>query len=181
MEKQNIQLMKPQKTWFFEKDGVPFGVNEKEAWELITNKSSWRRNDIEMLGMSDGQKFHEIVKAAGPRREELQVEIKALQEKLDKYIKGHDRLLFDEFAEEDDPRVLRAKELIKKTEDEMEPLETELKELRSGLISKAFNAELEVARGNMVRPGNQDILTPQKGGNPSHQAMLENFRKSKGV
>lgn len=173
--------MPPQKTWFFEKDGKPFAVNEKEAWTLLTNKSNWRRQDIKMLGMSDGETFHKVIKEAGPRKEELKTQIAEIKKKLNKYIAGHDRLMFEEFAEEDDPRVVRAKELIKKTEDELDPVEAELDALQLGLYEKAFNAELEKARGNMVSPRNFTVIAPKGASNPQHKAMLDDFKRSKGA
>lgn len=156
--------MPPQKTWFFQKGGDPFAVNEKEAWELLTNRSNWRDRTISMIGVSDGQTFYDVMKQAVPRKHELNTQVKELKEKLNKYIKAHDRLLFEELEDEDSPKVLKAKELIKKTENEIEPLENELRELSNGLYQKAFNAELEKARGNMEQPRDFDHITKAERG-----------------
>jgi molybdopterin converting factor small subunit len=179
MEKKDVKIMPPQPTWFFEgADGKPFAVNEREAFSLLTNKSEWRRRDIKMLGASDGTTYHEVVKSAGPRKEELKEEIKKVKDVLNKYIAGHDRLMFDEFAEEDDPRVQRAKKLIAETEEKLEPLENELKELRENLIKRAFNAELEKARGNMQRP--KDFTSTVKG-DKRFEGMMDEFKRTRRV
>lgn len=173
--------MRPQPTWFF-KDGAGkvFAVNEKEAFEILTNRSQWRRHDLTMVGQSDGQTYYQMINEAGPKGREIEAKIKEKRQNLDKLIKGHDRLIFEEFYEEDDPKVQRAKAMIAKAEEELAPMEEELKSLRSGLVQKAFDAELEKATGNMVNPRDFSVVS-KVGNNPQHQAVMNNFVQSKRV
>jgi hypothetical protein len=181
MEKETVEQMKPQPTWFFEgADGKPFAVNEKEAWDLLTNKSQWRRHDLKMLGASDGQTYHETIKGAGGRTKELQKQIADKKSSLDRYIKGHDKLMFEDFLDEDDPKVQRAKEVIAKVEAEIDPLEKELKDIKGNLVQKAFNAELEKARGNMQNPRDFSVIA-RASDNPGHQHIANHFAQAKRV
>lgn len=175
---QEVQAMKQQKTWFFEKNGEPFAVNEKEAWELVSNKSTWRTRDIKMIGCSDGTAYYNTVKDAGSRRTELKGIVDALKLKLNKLIAAHDKLMFEEFLDDKNERVQRAKKLIADVETELEPLDEELKSLSSGLIRKAFEAELEAARNNKEMPRNFDVQVKAERG---LESIAEQFKKSIGV
>lgn len=181
MEKENVEVMPPQKTWFFtDSSGRVFPTNEKEAFNLLTENSRWRRQDIKMIGMSDGTTYHQVIKSAGTRTKELVELIREKKETLNKYVQGHDKLLFEQFVSEDDARIIRAKELIKKVEDELEPLEKELKDLRANIVQKAFDAELEKARGNIVMPRDFTVVTKNDAG-PMGNRILENFANAKRV
>lgn len=181
MEKENVEVMPPQKTWFFtDSSGRIFPANEKEAFNLLTENSRWRRQDIKMIGMSDGTTYHEVIKGSKARTGELVKLIQEKKETLNKYIQGHDKLLFEQFVSEDDRRVLRAKELIKKVEDELEPLEKELKDLRTNIVKMAFDAELEKARGNFVNPRDFTVITKNDAGAMGNR-VLEGFANAKRV
>jgi hypothetical protein len=176
-----VEVMPPQKTWFFtDSTGRVFPANEKEAFNLLTEKSRWRRQDIKMLGMSDGTTYYEFIKNSKEKTGELSGKIGELKEKLNKYIAGHDKLMFEDFVAETDPRIVRAKKLIKEVEDEMEPLEKQLKDLRENVIKKAFDAELEKARGNMVSPRDFSVIG-KTDGDPRNQRFMETFTNSKRV
>lgn len=171
--------MGPQATWFFQgADGKPFAANEKEAFDLLTNRSNWRRQDLRMLGMSDGTTYYETVKGSKSKIAELKEKVKEKKATLNKYIAGHDKLMFEDFAEKDDPRVIRAKKLIKEVEDELEPLEKELYDVQHNIIQTAFNAELDKARGNMVKP--RDFTTIAKAGK-EYQGIVDRFSASRRV
>lgn len=181
MEKENVEVMPPQKTWFFtDSTGRVFPANEKEAFNLLTENSRWRRQDIKMIGMSDGTTYHQIIKGAGEKTKELVRKIADLKETLNKYIAGHDKLLFEQFADKEDPRVQRAQKLIKEVEGEIEPLEKELKELRTNLVKTAFNAELEKARGNLVNPRDFSVIA-KTDGTQRGDAVMQGFINSKRV
>lgn len=181
MEKENVEVMPPQKTWFFtDSSGRVFPANEKEAFNLLTENSRWRRQDIKMIGMSDGTTYHEVIRGSKARTAELGNLIKEKKETLNKYVQGHDKLLFEQFVSEDDPRIIRAKELIKKVEDELEPLEKELKDLRTNIVKMAFDAELEKARGNFVNPRDFTVVTKNDGGAQGNR-ILESFANAKRV
>lgn len=179
MEKENVEIMPPQKTWFFEDStGRIFPTNEKEAFNLLTENSRWRRQDIKMIGMSDGTTYHTIIRESKAAIPKLRDELEQLKVERDKLIKGHDRLLFEEFVDAKDPRIVRAKKLIKEVEKKIGPLEEELKELRTNIVKRAHDAELEKARGNMVLP--RDFTVTAFGdGSMQGKAALDAFVNSK--
>lgn len=175
MEQEKVEMMPPQKTWFFRgADGKTFAVNEKEAFDLITNTSQWRRKDLKMVGMSDGTTYHSYVREKKASMQSKQEELQKQRDLLNKYIEGHDKLLFEEFASEDDPRVKRAKKLIAKLQKDMEPLENEIKATRASIVQEAFDAELKKAEGNMVMP--QDFSMQVKAGR-EHQEFANSLKK----
>jgi len=176
-----VVMMKPQKTWFFtDSTERIFQVNEKEAFELLTNTSQWRRKDIKMLGMSDGLTYHKTIEESKSKSAELSENIKEKKAVLNKYVAGHDKLLFENFVEESDPRIIRAKKLIKEQEEILEPLEKEAKEIKTNIVQKAFDAELEVARGNMVNPKDFSVIG-MSDGTARGDAFMENFKGAKRV
>ena len=157
---QEVKIMPPQKTWFFEgADGKPFPVNEKEADSLLNCNSRWRRQDLKMIGMSDGTTYHEYVKSGQSRILEMEKSVKEKQEMINRFIKTEDRLVFEEVADDDDERLVKVRQKIKALQDEFEPLKSEYDDLRSNIIKKAEEAELEKARGNIVAPKRFNVIT----------------------
>lgn len=178
---EQVEVMPPQKTWFFtDSTGRIFPTNEEEAFKLLTNTNRWRRQDIRMIGMSDGTTYYKIISESKDAARVVGEKISEKKELLNKYIEGHDKLMFEQFVPETDPRIIRAKELIKKVEDEMEPLENELKELKTNIVQKAFDAELEVARGNIVNPRDFSVIG-KSDGSARGNAFIEQFAQSKRV
>lgn len=178
---QEVEIMKPQKTWFFtDSTGRTFATNEKEAFNLLTENSGWRRKDIKMVGCSDGTTYAKVISESKQATLELQEKVSALKEKLDLYIKGHDRLVFDEFLDENDPKVQRAKTMIAKVQKEMDPLEAQLSDIKKNIMQKAFDAELEKAKGNLVKP--QDYtFQARTDGSTSLQELAQQLTKAKSI
>lgn len=182
MENQDgVKITPAGPTWWFEgNDRKPFPAEEKEAFEIMTNRSAWKRHDLRLIGHSDGSTYNEVIKTAGTKARELTEQIAELRNVLAKYTAGHDKLLFEEFAESDDPRVVRARKLIDETQAKIDPLEQELKSFRGGLIQRAFEAELEKARGNIVNPRDMSVIM-QGTANAQHKQALQNFANAKRV
>jgi hypothetical protein len=176
-----IKEMPPQNTWFFEDStGRIFPTNEKEAFSLLTENSRWRRQDIKMIGMSDGKTYHETLTKEKQGIQSLVDKIKELRITLDRYIKGHDKLIFEDFLEQDDPKVIRANAKISELEKEISPLEKELQTRKADILKTAFDAELEKARGNIVKPKDFTVITRNQGG-VGGENFLENFKNAKRV
>jgi hypothetical protein len=175
MEREKVEMMQRQPTWFFKRqNGEVFAVNEKEAYEILVK----RRRDVDMVGQSDGAAYYKVISEAGPRTRELEEQIREKKAHLNKLIEGHDKLLFEDFASEDDPRLKRAKKAIEVAQKEMEPIEKEIKELKGGLIQKAWDAEYKAAEGNRKMP--RDFSVIKKGADTAGQkAYLDNFAQSK--
>lgn len=151
--------MPPQNTWFFEgADGKPFPVNEKEADSLLNSTSKWRRQDLRMVGMSDGTTYHEYIRKSQGRILELEKAVKEKQDMINRFIKTEDKLVFEEVADDDDERLVRVRKKIKELQKEFEPMKKEYDDLRSNIIKKAEEAELEKARGNMVTPRRFNVI-----------------------
>jgi len=178
---EQIEVMPPQKTWFFtDSTGRIFPTNEEEAFRLLTNTNRWRRQDIRMVGMSDGTTYHRVIADSKGSARELAEKIAEKKAVLQKYIDGHDKLLFEQFVDKEDPRIKRAQEIIKEVEDELEPMEKELKALTTGIVQKAIDAELEVARGNLVNPRDFSVIA-KSNGTPRGNAFMEQFAQGKRV
>jgi hypothetical protein len=106
--------------------------------------------------------------------------IAELKKTLNKYVAGHDKLMFEDMAEPTDPRINRANKLIDELKAQIEPLEEELKSIRGNLITTAFNAELEKARGVIKSPRDFTVIT-QATNNSQHKAALDTFANAKRV
>ena len=162
---------KPKKTWFFERgDGFIFAAEEPEAWEIMYNRSTWKRRDFKMLGVSDGTTYKSIVSKGKSRAIALQNEVEAKLKEMQQYQKALNRLLIDEAVDMEDPtdpvnvanigKVKRLQTIIGRMEKELSKAEDELKNLTKNLIKEATDAEVEKARGHMERPRRVDVITP---------------------
>lgn len=157
------QPTKVTKTWFISKNGEePFAINEKGAWDLLynQNRNNLYQNRYEIIGVSDGKTYVQEINKNQTKKEELQKKEQKVSGEIQRYLNSLDRLKFDEFLEDDNEKVMRATSLIEKKEKELEELRSELTGIESSIIRTAFNKELEVARGNIEKPSNQDVKTP---------------------
>jgi hypothetical protein len=180
MEKE-VKMMPPQKTWFFEDtSGRIFPANEKEAFELMTNNSRWRRQDIKMVGVSDGTTYHKTIEESKQKIADLNETVKEMKQKLNLYIKGHDKLMFEDFLDENDPKVKRAKEVIAKTQKEIDPVEKKLETMRKDIVQIAFEAELEQARGHMENPRDFSVIA-KSDGSPRGDEFMKSFAQARRV
>jgi hypothetical protein len=155
------------KTWFLEREnGEVFAINEKGAWNLLYNQN---RNNLyshryTIVGVSDGKTYVEMIKNSQGRKAEMERELASTQKDLSRYLGTLDRLKFDELLDDDDAKVLRAKELIEENEKKTETLEGKIANINKTIVQEAFDAELEKAKGNIEQPNNSDIATPSANG-----------------
>lgn len=140
----------PQKTWFFRRgDGEIFASYQSEAYELIYGRSTWMRKDFTLIGFSDGTTYGRIIASAKEAAQEARAKVKAAQDKLQKYLDGKEKLMFEQFKDENDPMVVRAQSFIEKAEEELRAATSTLKDSTKNIAKAAFDAELEVAKKNM--------------------------------
>lgn len=152
---------KPKKTWFFERmgDGKIFAAEEREAWQICYNKSTWKRRDFRLLGTSDGTTFHRITKESIIEAQQLEPEINKKKAELEKFMKREEDLILDEVVDmEGDPsdeenernkqKVLRLRKIIDDLHDTLDKMEDRYRELVADVVSTATEAELEVAKKN---------------------------------
>lgn len=175
---------KPQKTWFFERmgDGMVFACEEREAWDVCYNKSTWKRRDFRLLGTSDGKTYHSIVKESLSKAKELEPVIIKKKDEMSKYMRAEEKLIMDEAVDmEGDPedkmneankaKVVRLRGIIDRYHDELDILEEQFRSITSDIVKKATAAELEVAKkdqANRVQRGDEldwpeydtNIITP---------------------
>lgn len=155
------------KTWFLEREnGEVFAINEKGAWNLLHNQN---RNNLyshryKIVGVSDGKTYVEKIKNSQGRKAEMEKELSQVQKDLSRYLGTLDRLKFDELLDDEDPKVQRAKDLISENEEKVETLQGKIANITKTIVQEAFDAELEVARGNIEQPSNSDIATPSANG-----------------
>lgn len=169
---------KPKPTWFVERlgDNFVFPVEEKEAWEILYNRSAWKRRDFKFIGYSDGTTYASYAAEALKQAGKLVPEIAALKVEIGKYRAAEERLIIDEAVDMDgDPKdavnegnkakVLRLRSILEKHETKLEALERQHRDFTSDVVKKATAAELEVAKANwavrQVWPENSNIETPK--------------------
>jgi hypothetical protein len=161
-KKENVPPTKVNATWFFERTGDNhiFACDELEAWNLLNNKSNWARRDFKMLGMSDGRTYVEVLKSSNREKEKLMQERAMLDRDYQKYLQTEERLRFTELKDDTDEMVIKVKGLINDLGEKMRLIDDQVNDYNRITVKKAFDAELERARGNMVAPRNFDIMTP---------------------
>lgn len=160
--KENTPPTKVSNTWFFERtgDGYIFACDELEAWNLLNNKSNWARRDFKMLGMSDGKTYVSVLKSSNREKEQLMQERTLLDKDYQRYLQTEERLRFTELKDDTDEMVIKVKGLIKELGDKIQAIDAQVNDYNRITVKKAFDAELEKARGNIVMPSNFDVMTP---------------------
>lgn len=153
---------KPTKTWFIERtgDGKIFATDEHDAWNMLTDKSKWRRHDFKIIGVSDGVTYFNTINSGKSEMASLLEQKAQLQTTFQKYSTTEDRLRFTELKDNNDEMVKKVMALLSDTSKQIADIDGKLKNFNKHLIDKAFNAELEKARGNIVFPSNHDVITP---------------------
>jgi hypothetical protein len=159
----NLGPTKVQKTWFFERgDGFIFACDEREAWNLLNNRTNWMRRDFKMLGVSSGETYVEVLKSSQQEAQTLIKAIADLKHQEKRVLEAEDKMRFDDFVADDDPKLLRAVALRQKTQKELAEKEAQLANINQDITQKAFAAELAKARGNFEQPRNFDVITPNE-------------------
>lgn len=157
----NLEGPKPEPTWFFRRgDGHTFAAGEVEAHAILRNRTEWMRRDFELLGHSDGQTYFRIIREADGEAQKLRAERARLAQDAARYRKTEDRLKFEELKPEDDEQVAKVRAILESLDLQIAEIDAQLASWAKIVTDRAFQAELEVARGNMVLPRNMDIATP---------------------
>lgn len=168
-EENKIESMPPTKigkTWFIQRGQDPndiFACEEQEAWGLFHNRTNWMRSDFKIIGVSDGRTYVKIMQEAGNMKTELEKKVVELSREITKYSHTYDKLKYEDLLDETDPKVEKLHAILKDLNEQLDKANAELKDIQRVVVRKAFNAELEVARGNIEHPTNHDVFTP--GGN----------------
>jgi type IV secretory pathway VirJ component len=163
MENNNTQPTKVSKTWFIQRGSNEkdiFACDEKEAWGLFQNRSNWRRNDFKMIGVSDGQTYVKVLRDSQNEINQVRSEVEALSRDLTRYLDTRDNLKFKELLPDTDEKMKRVDALIKDLQDKVDAKNVILNNAQKYVVEKAFNAELEMARGKIEMPSNFDVMTP---------------------
>jgi len=163
LEKPDLsQFIKPEKTWFFQRgDGLLFTCNEAQANEIMRNRTNWMRRDFKMLGTSDGTTYKKVKDEEKKKISGLKEDVKNLNIELSRYIKTLERFKFDELLEDTDAKVIRVNEIIKGLEDKIDEKTDIIKNFTKIIDKKAFDAEFAKAKGNLVMPGDINVMTPE--------------------
>lgn len=164
MEQEKLESSKPAKTWFIERgDGHIFATDEHDAWNLLTDKSKWRRHDFKIVGVSDGITYFDIMRKGKSEMNSLLEKKAELSNTFQKYSATEDKLRFTDLKDNDDPMVMKVMKLLSDLQKEIKEVDEKISNFNKYLVAKAFNAELDKARGNIVFPSNHDIITPVQG------------------
>ncbi len=157
------KLSTPKKTWFFERmgDGKIFACEEAEAWQIVYNRSNWKRRDFRLVGTSDGTTFYRIVKESMNEARQLEPQIETKRTELQRYMDAEEKLLVDEavdmegdpsdtFNEQNKQKVFRLRKIIDRLHEELDVIESRYKEVTAKVLKTATDAELEVAKKNQA-------------------------------
>lgn len=168
---------KPKRTWFVKRtgDGVVFACEEREAWDIIYNRSTWKRNDFKFIGCSDGKTYFEVAKASLTEARKLEPAIEAKKKEIARYRAQEDKFLMDEVVDmEGDPsdtfnetnkqKVLRMRKITERLDRELESLEKQYHEHTKDVVLRATAAERAVAEANWKKkkiwPRKMNVVTP---------------------
>jgi len=163
MENNNQPPTKINKTWFIQRGNDPkdiFACEEQEAWGLFNNRTNWMRNDFKIIGVSDGVTYVQTIKESQAETANIQPEIAILSRDLTRFLETRDNLKFKELLPDTDEKMIRVNGLIKELQTKLDEKNLTLSNSQKYIISKAFNAELDKARGHIEQPTNFDIFTP---------------------
>lgn len=168
----------PKPTWFVKRtgDGMIFACEEREAWDILNNHSTWKRRDFVFIGYSDGKTYKKFTDESLANAFKLEPEINSLKVEIGKYRAAEEKLVISEAVDMDgDPKdeenesnkqkVLRLRTILEKHETKLEKLEDEYKNFTRDVVRKATEAEMKVAIKNWKKdgptwPGAVHILTP---------------------
>lgn len=153
----------PKKTWFFKRlgDGKVIATEEREAWQICYNRSTWKRRDFQLIGTSDGTTFHRIVKQSIVDAQKLEPEINQKKAELEKFMKREEDLILDEVVDmEGDPsdvenernkqKVIRLRKIIDDLHESLDEMEERYRALVADVVQTATDAEMEVAIKNQA-------------------------------
>lgn len=158
---EGAESAKPHKTWFIERgDGYIFAAREQEAWELLKNRTNWMRRDFKIVGVSDGTTYHKVLRESARELPALQKQSSEIQAEIGEYTKTEHRLKFEDLVDDTDERMVKIKGIKSGLMKKLDGVLKQIQELTTGIEKKAFDAEFEVAKGNIEMPSNHDIITP---------------------
>lgn len=166
MEENKIESQPPTKigkTWFIQRGqdvNDIFACQEAEAWDLFHNRTNWMRNDFRIVGVSSGQEYVKTIKESGNFKAELEVQVASLTREIAKYSKTYDKFKYEDLLPDTDKKVAKLNGILSDLNKKLEDCTKKLNDIQGEVIRKAFNAELEVARGHIEHPSNQDVITP---------------------
>lgn len=178
-EENKIEQMPPTKigkTWFIQRGENPndiFACQEQEAWGLFHNRSNWMRRDFKIIGVSNGQTYIKVMNDAGNFKAGLEKKVTELSREITMYGQTYNKLKYEELMTDKSPKVKKLKGIMDALNAELDKANAELKDIQKTVVEKAFNAELEVARGNIEHPSNHDVITPAG----SRDTILRNLGK----
>lgn len=167
----------PKPTWFVKRtgDGFIFACEEREAWDIINNHSTWKRHDFTFIGYSDGKTYKKICDESMAGAVKLEPEINATRIEIEKYRGAEEKLIINEAVdmdgdkedtgnEENKQKVLRLRKIIAKLDAKLEDLEKRYKNFTSDVVRRATDEEMKIAMKNWKKkhtwPGAVNIITP---------------------
>jgi vacuolar-type H+-ATPase subunit I/STV1 len=164
MEIQQQPPTKIEKTWFIQRGDNPddiLAMCEKEAYSVFYESRN-SKTRFKILGVSDGSTFVRVKQEAEAMKGDLKNKIATLSREITRYLESKDKFKFEELLEDNDPKVVRVSQIIADKEKELDKANKDLQDNEQIAYKKAFNAELEVARGHIEMPPKEkyEVFTP---------------------
>jgi hypothetical protein len=152
-----------------------FPCEENEAWDIVNNRSEWKRHDFILLGTSDGTTFNRMIKENRQKVDALSPVVDSLEAEVAQFVRMREKLMLDEIVDMDDltdpvnaanvAKIKRLDEILRKKRVELLEKKTEYKRLAGDMVKIAIDAERLVAEANLKAkgaewPGPINIITP---------------------
>jgi len=171
MSKEQHKTYTPKPTWFFVRKSdnkLVFEESKSQAWE--------RHKDAEFknFGLSDGTTYKKMVNKNKSEIKKLSKQASKARERVDRMYETKEKLITEEFLDEDDPKVKRAEEKIEEQENKIEVLLKKLQEKQGSIVKRAQKAEAAKAKENgYTPPPNQDVKTPNQSGRKRNKILKQ--------
>lgn len=154
----------PKPTWFIKRmygprAGEIIAIEEKEAWDVLNNTSTWKFRGFSFIGHSDGTTFQKIINESMSKARVLEPQMAALKAEVDRLVAQEDRFMMNEVVdmegdpsdktnEENKQKVLRMRTIRERSQKKYEVLQTEYSSLTAGIVRRATEEETKVAIKN---------------------------------
>lgn len=159
------------KIWFLEResDGRIEQMGERQAYETLHNPNSSVKWSV--IGVADGRSYGEGESQSILGEEHIRVleegmkdidlsnaELSTLKKSQERYFEAIEKLMYEDFLDADDPKVKRGRVMLDRVNEKIEEITN--KPSAFGLLNqRAFNAQVEACRGNIIMPSKASLVS----------------------
>lgn len=176
------------KLWFLERgiDGEILPMDEKTAYNVL-HPNNWQRRDFKIIGVCEarmwapksvrgnseypvdslcGEEYIRVYEEGEDMVDTITPELKKNKEIRERYLIALEKLMFEEFLDENDERVKRANALIDGINVKVDDLTAKISAIKGDLHKKALEAQISACRGNIIQPDRFSSIVTAPGASP---------------